>query len=469
MSKKYISISIVILMVFTSCGTVVNSLKIENDCDCSSSEKHIEIGGSLNYLAHWKTRTTPKTKMSILGSPPSSFSWRNADVDSNGHGIANGGTNFMTSVKSQGNCGACWAFAFMGVIEAVINIEAEIDGGQRPNLDLSEQYYVSCATRDLLFCDGCRGARFPIWPFPNFMDWAIDHDVVLESCFPYQEVDSNGCNSDDCEQDPVHCKESCDTVANFIDYEIVNDEIEDLQNAIIQHGPLYASIDWYTDLETLGSEVYYKKESSVPDGRHALVIVGWNDDNNCWIVKNSAKFWSGDGYGLIGYGEIDIEYDAAYVEIDYEAEPYEPEPDLDVSTNYIDFGEVKGGQTYTKTFKLKNDGDPESVLYWTVDKDNPNFGYNWKLKDSSGSSVASGNIDGGDYEVLKIEFTADKDRNVDFSGSYKFYDYYDPSDYETISIVGYTAKSAPRLLNFNIFGNYPLLKTLFETLLEDLR
>ena len=35
---------------------------------------------------------------------------------------------------------------------------------------------------------------------------------------------------------------------------------------------------------------------------HCVVLVGWDDTQNSWIIKNSwGNSWQDNGYGLIGY------------------------------------------------------------------------------------------------------------------------------------------------------------------------
>jgi C1A family cysteine protease len=41
---------------------------------------------------------------------------------------------------------------------------------------------------------------------------------------------------------------------------------------------------------------------------HAVIIAGYNEDNDYWIVKNSwGTGWNGDGYYKLGYGECSVE------------------------------------------------------------------------------------------------------------------------------------------------------------------
>jgi len=60
---------------------------------------------------------------------PESFDWRKKD-----------GTNFVTPVRNQGQCGSCYSFASMGCLEAGCAI----------------QYIVSCSN----YSQGCDGGEF---------------------------------------------------------------------------------------------------------------------------------------------------------------------------------------------------------------------------------------------------------------------------------------------------------------------
>jgi C1A family cysteine protease len=59
----------------------------------------------------------------------------------------------VTSVKNQGTCGACWAFAVCAAAESQLIIK----GKATSTINLSEQQLVNC---DTLFNQGCNGG----WP-----------------------------------------------------------------------------------------------------------------------------------------------------------------------------------------------------------------------------------------------------------------------------------------------------------------
>jgi C1A family cysteine protease len=64
-----------------------------------------------------------------------------------------------------------------------------------------------------------------------------------------------------------------------LEYGRVSSNIEDIKRALICHGPLSAySITWH----------------------HIVVLVGYDDNNGHWIVRNN---W-GTSYGIGGYGTI---------------------------------------------------------------------------------------------------------------------------------------------------------------------
>lgn len=68
------------------------------------------------------------------GAIPSTLDWRDAGV--------------ITSIKDQGDCGACWTFATTAYGESRLIINKT----HNRDIDLSEQYLLSCTSE--CSCDG---------------------------------------------------------------------------------------------------------------------------------------------------------------------------------------------------------------------------------------------------------------------------------------------------------------------------
>jgi hypothetical protein len=69
-------------------------------------------------------------------------------------------------------------------------------------------------------------------------------------------------------------------------------------------GPITGIFEVYHDFDlwTLSKGVYKYDGTSYYRGRHAVLIVGYDDNQGCWIIKNSWGSVSGDhGFWLIGY------------------------------------------------------------------------------------------------------------------------------------------------------------------------
>jgi len=216
------------------------------------------------------------------GPLPDHFDWR--DVN---------GENWLTPVKDQGGCGSCWAFATVGAIEAVYNIER---GNPDLDLDLSEQNLVSSC----LPGNSCDGG----W-HDEASQYIKTKGIVDESCFPYQSWNCGGgrsrcsphciCNRDCC--NPCSCS-LCSDWNNRL-YKINNIKWirgrENIKRALVCHGPLPTVIDVYCALRGI--------PAMMPN--HAVVIVGYDDNGGYWIIRNS--WGTRHPYFNVKYGECFVE------------------------------------------------------------------------------------------------------------------------------------------------------------------
>ena len=218
-----------------------------------------------------------------VADDPESFDWR--DVD---------GSNWMTPVRNQGACGSCWAFSVLGAVEACINI---YNGEPNPDYDLSEQHLVSecCDTGD------CGGGYLD-----GALDYIRDYGVPPESCFPYQAKNSV-CTPCDSWEDIAQ------TIGSYVFVEPTKDSFKwALQN----YGPMsvYLQVpdDWYFYAGGVYEPVL---TSTIGAAGHGVVLCGWNDSDDCWIIKNSwGTGWGESGYGRVKYGNLEkYNYDIAII------------------------------------------------------------------------------------------------------------------------------------------------------------
>lgn len=198
---------------------------------------------------------------------PASFSWGNAY-----------GNNWLSTPKNQGGCGACWAFSLAASYEARKRI---IENNPSLMIDLSEQHMVSC------WAGNCNGGGTA-----EHLNRFRDEGVPDEACFPY--ASSTGT--------PPPCSSGCAdwaTRAYRIDRwtALSNATAVQIKNQIIVNGPVYALMDLYSDLYSYSSGVYVRS-SGTPLGTKAVIIYGWDDANDCWLVVNT---W-GTSWGETGPG-----------------------------------------------------------------------------------------------------------------------------------------------------------------------
>ncbi|MBN2010483.1 T9SS type A sorting domain-containing protein [candidate division KSB1 bacterium] len=213
-----------------------------------------------------------KIELPAVENLPSHFDWR----DNNG--------NWVTPVRDQGQCGSCVFFSEVGQTEAWWKIHYN-NLDSMPNL--SEQFILSCGN-----VGSCNGANPG-----DILGFIRDNGVPFESCFFYRANDA------------VPCSEACD---NWQDHTITipgwgyitldEANVDIIKRAVIRH-PVSAAYTVYEDFMFYTGGVYEHVWGDV-DAGHAILIVGWDDVQECWICKNSwGRLWGENGYFRIKWGD----------------------------------------------------------------------------------------------------------------------------------------------------------------------
>ncbi len=214
----------------------------------------------------------------IVGAPPS-LDWRN-----------NSG-NFVTPVRDQGSCGSCWAFATTAALESSV-LRAENTPGV--NLNLSEQVLISCGSSGGNDAGSCSGGYISY-----ASNYIRDTGLPLETCYPYTGGDGS-------------CGSACSSYQTST-YQIVSwgyvtttsPTVSAIRDALVSYGPLVTTMDVYDDFFSYSSGVYSHTTGGLAGG-HAVLIVGYSDPGQYFIVKNSwGAGWGESGYFKIAYSELD--------------------------------------------------------------------------------------------------------------------------------------------------------------------
>jgi len=294
-------------LLFSASETKVSVLAGERtavkECGCDqtttsqrSTMSHILIDDSV-----------PESPRPIIRSDlPPSFSW--TDVN---------GTDWTTTAKDQGNCGSCWDFAAIGALESIIQIR---EGCPGLNLDLSEQYVLSCLSAS----GSCNGG----WAYNGYKYMKSNssagnycNGIIPEFCLPYEVNDDVPCSK--VTENWQDFLMPLDSYGRWVPHGTEEDRLA-MKTQIIESGPIVATMlftiyshgpdnieEWgYTHTSPTD---YYPYPGSKPGTNHQVVIVGWKDDatitnGGYWIVKNSlSEEWGYQGFFNLEYGSLNID------------------------------------------------------------------------------------------------------------------------------------------------------------------
>jgi len=272
----------VLAILLTAGVAALNLLDSNDSCPCGWADGQSLLAAQ--PLGCIREIIPEEDKVTVAGMAPDSWDWRSV-----------GGTNYVTSVKNQGGCGSCAAFAAVGAFEAVI----KVSGGS--TMDLSEAHLFNCGGGD------CTEG----WYVSSALNYLKQYGAPDEACFPYQAHNmpcGNTCS--DWEERAVHL----DTW-NWVSGR------ESIKNALVTYGPVTASYEVFEDFyydypdSSIWPDHVYEHKYGTSVGWHAVTIVGYDDSPGYWICKNSwGSSWGLSGYFKIAYGECSIESSVAHLD-----------------------------------------------------------------------------------------------------------------------------------------------------------
>ena len=227
----------------------------------------------------WQLGVFPSLRDTVARLP-SSWDWRNVN-----------GQSWITPPRDQGRCGSCVAFATAGAVEAHWAIQR---GQPLQQPDLSEAALFFANDRQCNPGDPRYG-----WQVPSALNYLVNEGSCFEVNYPYRAVNQ-----------VAQLVDGTERTLKIRGYDSTTSR-DQMKRWLAEEGPLVTTFYVFEDFFAYwngGAQGPYHHVTGSLKGGHAVLTVGYDDNQACWICKNSWQPGSGgDGFFRIGYGECGID------------------------------------------------------------------------------------------------------------------------------------------------------------------
>ena len=258
----------------------------------------------------------------LAAAVSTSIDWRNVN-----------GRNFISSIKDQGSCGSCVAFGVAATVEAAARVTVNLavndtGGGTLPDLSEAQLFYCGGSSQGRNCSNGW-------WP-DAALAYCSNPGLAPWSCFPYSAGDQP-CNL---------CSNWQTMVTTVGGYHDIT-SVAAMKQWLLTRGALTTCFTVYADFYNYSSGVYTHQSGGV-EGGHCVCCIGFDDNLQAWLCKNSwGTGWGMSGYFWIGYGQCGI--DSVMNAVDSFGKIYPLYNDLFLRDNLDDGGSVPAAGTLSSS------------------------------------------------------------------------------------------------------------------------
>jgi hypothetical protein len=308
MKMKVICLLVMSFLIVSSFSVVGIHVENKLENEDQREERNYEHLCGLKVPDNWQEMASfdPCKPLNSASNPPSSFDWRDPQ------GRLGADWDCVTDVKDQ-DCGDCWAHAVVACLESAILIKDYVTE------DLSEQYLISC-NRDGY---GCNGGWYNAHDYHQWKQGKHNYNDPNDNAVGAVREEGDG-GFAYAHGDPAPCQGGYDQIYQINSWSYIGifgsftvPSTDSIKQAIYDHGPICASV-WVGDaFHNYDGGIFGTNEESgdpLDPTNHAILIVGWNDNQGYWIIKNSwGTNWGESGFMRIKYGISNIGYAANYI------------------------------------------------------------------------------------------------------------------------------------------------------------